>query len=535
MNPILTIRRRLFRVLLIGLCAFGCAIAGSSPPAGVSVEQWDVFELTLKGPASGNPFTEVELFAQFTQGSRTVKAAGFYDGDGVYKIRFMPEAVGEWRYTTTSNRPELSSKTGALTVLKPSKGNHGPVRVRHTFHFAYADGTPYFQLGTTAYSWIHQSDQQESQTLRTLASAPFNKIRMCVFPQDNAVRHLRFFPFPGTPPRTWDTERFNPAFFRHLEQRVGQLRDLGIEADLILFHPYDKIWGFNTLDAASDDRYVKYVIARLASYRNVWWSLANEYDFIIEKKESDWDRIFQVVQAGDPYGHLRSIHNAFRIYNHTQPWVTHASIQNGAAVMDPERAVLYRDVYRKPIVYDEVKYEGNSQRRWGQLSAEEMVLRFWNGLIAGSYVGHSEIFGSAGGAGRGGGGYWLASGGEFRGQSVARLAFLKQIMEAGPSEGFEPIDKWQERRTGGKTGQYYLVYFGRELPEAWPFVLYKTDLADGMKFSVEIIDTWNMTIAPIDGLFEIKKRDDYVFVDKGGRSIALPSRPYMALRIMRQQ
>ena len=31
--------------------------------------------------------------------------------------------------------------------------------------------------------------------------------------------------------------------------------------------------------AAVDDRYLRYVVARLAAYRNVWWSLANEYDF----------------------------------------------------------------------------------------------------------------------------------------------------------------------------------------------------------------------------------------------------------------
>jgi hypothetical protein len=482
----------------------------------------------LNGPAVGNPFTEVELSARFTWEGRSTQAAGFYDGDGVYKIRFMPETEGEWRYVTISNRTELNGKTGTFAVTTPSKRNHGPVRVRNTYHFAYADGTPYFQLGTTAYSWIHRSDAQEEQTLKTLAAAPFNKIRMCVFPQDNAQPHLRFFPFEGRPPRAWDTKRFNPAFFRHLEQRVAQLRDLSIEADLILFHPYDSIWGFNSMDAASDDRYVRYLVARLGAFRNVWWSLSNEYDFNPDKKESDWDRLFQVVQAGDSYGHLRSIHNGYQIYNHTLPWVTHASIQNGAAVLDPERAVLYRDVYRKPIVFDEVKYEGDSTRRWGQLSAQELVLRFWNGLIAGSYVGHSEIFG-----GKPDG--WLAGGGELRGHSVSRLKFLKQVMEAGPPEGIEPIDKWQERRTGGKAGEYYLVYLGAEKPTAWPFVLYKTGLADGMKFTVEVIDTWGITITPVDEVFEIRKRDDYVFAEKDGRSVSLPGQPYMALRIRRQQ
>jgi hypothetical protein len=64
-------------------------------------------------------------------------------------------------------------------------------------------------------------------------------------------------------------------------------------------------------------------------------------------------------------------------------------------------------------------------------------------------------------------------------------------------------------------------------------VLFKTGLQDGMKFRAEVIDTWNMTVTPVDGTFEIVKRDNYTFADKNGRSIALPGRPYMALRIIR--
>src|SRR5690606_13979419 len=152
----------------------------------------------------------------------------------------------------------------------------------------------------------------------------------------------------------WDFTRFNPAFFRHLEKRVSQLCDLGIQADIILFHPYDEgRWGFDRMDPESDDRYLRYVIARLSAYRNVWWSVANEFDFMKEKRPEDWDRYFRIIQEEDPYGRLCSIHNGRLIYDHNKPWVTHASIQNGSAVEDFGRAALYRDVYRKPIVFDE--------------------------------------------------------------------------------------------------------------------------------------------------------------------------------------
>lgn len=519
---------RVFPILSAGLFALVGTCTAMPATAG-TVEQWGVFQIELHGPATGNPFVDVELSAHFTHGETAIEAAGFYDGGGVYRVRFMPAQTGEWRYTTHANRSELDEQTGVFTVTPAAAGNHGPVLVRNTFHFAYADGTPFFELGTTCYSWAHRSDEQEELTLRTLASAPFNKIRMCVFPQNHPVQDQRFFPFEGAPPRAWDTTRLNPAFFRHLEQRIGQLCDLGIEADLILFHPYGGQWGFSSLDSASDDRYVRYLVARLAAYRNVWWSLANEFDLIRDKTDADWDRIFQLIQAHDPYGHLRSIHNCVRLYNNTQPWVTHASIQNGSAVEDPERAVLYRDAYRKPVVFDEVKYEGDSTARWGQLSAQELVHRFWCGTVAGTYVGHSEFFRSPAGTGFS----WLGGGGTLHGDSAPRLAFLRKIMEAGPATGIDPIDKWQDERTAGRPGEYYLIYFGRESPPEWPFALYRDHLRDGLAFAVEIIDTWNMRITPVPGVFTTTKRDAYLFEDTGKRTVPLGGKPYLALRIRR--
>ena len=53
--------------------------------------------------------------------------------------------------------------------------SHGPVRVYNTFHFAYADGTPYYPFGTTCYASIHQGDALEEQTLETLNEAAFQQ------------------------------------------------------------------------------------------------------------------------------------------------------------------------------------------------------------------------------------------------------------------------------------------------------------------------------------------------------------------------
>lgn len=476
-----------------------------------TVEKWDVFEYVLKGPDSGNPFMDVKLSAEFSYLHRVVKVNGFYDGDGTYLIRFMPDTEGRWEFTTLSNVKELNAQTGAFECTAPAADNHGPVRVSNKYHFSYEDGVPFFQVGTTAYVWNHQGSILEKQTMDTLKTAPFNKIRMCIFPKDYDYNRNDppFYPFIGTEKNgayTWDFERFNPAFFQHLEKQMEGLMQLNIEADLILFHPYDR-WGFASMGKETDDFYLGYVAARLSAYRNVWWSMANEYDLMTNKDMADWDRLFKLVQAQDPYQHLRSIHNWRSFYDHRKPWVTHCSIQS----FELNLVDKWRDYYGKPVVIDECRYEGDLNHIWGNLTGEELVRCFWEGTVRGGYVGHGETYLNEDEV------LWWSRGGVLRGKSTDRLAFLRKIMEDGPQEGIEPFEN--QYAIAGVEGKYYLQYFGITQPAflKLEFVSVETE------YEVDVIDTWNMTIERAEGTYT-----------KGDR-IELPGEPYIALRIMKRE
>ncbi len=489
-----------------------------------TVEQWGIYEIVLQGPADGNPFLDVELTATFTCRHRTVEVDGFYDGEGVYRVRFMPDVQGTWQYRTWSNRDDLSGREGSFTCIAPGANNHGPVRVANTYHFAYADRTPYKQIGTTCYVWTHQGDELEEQTLATLRDAPFNKMRMCVFPKHYAFNENEppRYPFPclARGSSSWsgsykvdvqegwrfDFERFEPDFFRHFERRVGDLRALGIEADIILFHPYDR-WGFATMDAATDDRYLRYIVARLAAYRNVWWSMANEFDFMDDKDTADWDRFFRIVQERDPYQHLRSIHNGHVLYDHSKPWVTHQSIQR----WDLEQVRAWREQHRKPVVVDECGYEGDIWQRWGNLSAQEMVHRFWTTTVYGGYAGHGETYLDDHDI------LWWSKGGPLHGDSAPRLAFLRDILERGPSNGLQPIDGVIGMfACSGQEHEYYMLYFGVHQPGRLML-----SLPEGETYSAEVVDTWQMTTTPLE---QQVTRDI---------PVTLPATPYHALILRR--
>ncbi len=312
----------------------------------------------MDGPSDGNP-TRMWSYRRAECGDHILEPEGFYDGDGLYRVRLMPDRQGEWRFTTRSNVAELDGGTGTFTCVAPSAGNHGLVYVQDGRSFAYADGTPHWSVGTTCYAWIHQSEELQEQTLETLRSAPFNKMRMCVFPKHFPYNENEpaLHPYDADADGKRDFSRPNPAFFRHLERRVLDLQRLGIEADIIIFHPYDW-WGYATMSADENRRYVRYLVARLAAFRNVWWSMANEYDFMLKNIPMElWDELFQTVERCDPAGHLRSIHQALHDYDYTKPWVTHASIQK----WDIHQTKAWIRGYGKPVVNDEPEYEGTSR------------------------------------------------------------------------------------------------------------------------------------------------------------------------------
>ena len=291
-----------------------------------------MFEAAFTGPKDGNPFVDVTLDVDFALGARSVPAPGFYDGDGIYRVRFMPDTEGEWTYRTRSSASPLDGLSGTFRCGPPGANNHGPVRVRNRFHFAYADGTPYFPFGTTCYAWTHQPVEMQRQTLATMQASGFNKLRMAVFPKHYIFNENEplYDVYERRNDGDIDFDRPNVVAFRHFETQVAALSDMGIEADVIVFHPYDR-WGYCAMSAEQDERYVRYLVARLGAFRNVWWSLANEYDFLIDVKPvAQWDRFFHIIEENDPARHLKSIHNGEETMNfdHRKPWIDHVCIQN---------------------------------------------------------------------------------------------------------------------------------------------------------------------------------------------------------------
>lgn len=499
------------------------------------VGKWGIQEITLKGPRDGNPFVDHWVKGIFAGRNETVEADGFYDGNGDYRVRFMPSFEGEYRFRVEADFLEEAME-GSFQVKEAEAGNHGPVRVVNTWHFAYEDGTPYYSIGTTCYVWELQDDARIEETLRCLKEARFSKIRFCVFPKhyDYNLGEPRSYPYEGTPMDSsvltkenfgqytgktegnhWDLERFNPEHFRHIERCIEALGKLGIEADIIMMHPYDR-WGFSCMGREQDDRYWNYAVARFSAFHNVWWSLANEYDLMQAKSLADWEHYASILCEKDPYGHLRSVHNCISFYDYSRPWVTHCSIQRTDLYKSAELVTEWRERYRKPVVLDEIAYEGNLQYGWGNLTAEEMLRRFWEGVCRGGYPGHGETYLSPDDV------LWWSHGGRLHGESWKRFGFLLDIMKETPGCGLAPCPReWDEvccvpqQEAGPGVKSYYLCYYSFMRPSFREFYF-----DDETEFEAEVIDTWECTI---------EKKGRF----KGRFRVELPGKQYMAVRLRR--
>lgn len=470
------------------------------------MKQYEMFELTYQAEPPSGSFVDVDLEAVFACGGIAKRVKGFYAGNGEYKIRFLPEKTGRVTWDVA----------GAVTdhgeeECMPADGAHGMVKAVET-HFEYQDGTYFYPFGTTIYALAHQSPELIDTTMGSLSKAPFNKVRHCVFPKHYDYNHNEpeFYPFEKKEDGSWDVDRPCFAYWDHMEEVLGRLAGMGIESDLILFHPYDR-WGFASMGRRENLTYLDYLLRRFSALPYVWWSLANEYDLCFKKTLEEWYEIEEYVHGHDPFGHLLSNHNCILYYDFTRPNITHCCVQTAAM----HNASKWMEKYKKPVVFDECCYEGDIEFAWGNISGFEMVKRFWKGCTQGAYVTHGETFFSEDEI------LWWSRGGALKGESAPRIAYLRELIEGLPSpltpwrenifEDFEQSEQdtaggfwkllssqkpedaadlaWKDEQYGGRCGDdVFLKYLGNQACRIAVIHLPK----DSGQFKVEVIDSWNM-------------------------------------------
>ncbi len=476
------------------------------------------FELQFNGKEPAGSLINSDLTAEFFIGADRKTVKGFYAGNGVYKIRFLPEKAGQYTWKVKG----LFNAQGQENCEESDF--RGITRAVET-HFESANGKTFAPFGTTVYALVHQREDLVDETIESLKNSPFNKVRMCVFPKHYDYNHneppLFAYEFKDGKP---DTSKPVFAFWDMLERRLTQMNDSGIESDLIIFHPYDK-WGFSKLTKEQCFEYLEYLTRRLSAFPNIWWSLANEYELVISYTGL-FPEFAKYIFQNDPYKHLLSNHQIFSPYDFSPSEISHVCLQTS----DITHTAKWIKRYNKPVVYDEIKYEGNIAHDWGNISGRELTDRFWRIYASGAYATHGETFITKENSDDEI--LWWGKGGKLRGESVPRIKFLKELIDslALPlkpvtsgiaiaalmeyetlqktvaeveksgsgntfialfknltQEGYEQISRMSEKSFSQAGDNAFLYYLAESCP-----IIFEVDLPQTGKYSIFVIDTWNM-------------------------------------------
>lgn len=301
--------------------ASGSVPAATEGPA-VEVPRWDFHEFAVRASSrAANPFRDATLVGEFRSPSgKTQVVDGFYDGDQTWRLRFAPGEEGEWTYLLRGEGVDILQR-GKLRCT--AARGHGFIQAHpeNPYAFARADGTPFFPMGDTCYGLFDDSPVTpglRAQYIATRRAQRFNFVRMTTgHSEARAATNSAFWAWGGTAQKP-DLDRLNPVFFQAFDQLMRQLRESGMNVELILLNFYrgpftdTKAW-----TPARERLWLRYVVSRYAAFDNVFlWTVANEYETHPDGKyrldfpgDVEWAKsVARFVKASDPWKHLVTVH-----------------------------------------------------------------------------------------------------------------------------------------------------------------------------------------------------------------------------------
>lgn len=329
------------------------------------VPLYRVFEASLVNERPyANKFVDVELSCVYVAPSgREVAFRGFFDGDGtgggdattgvVWKLRFMPDEPGEWRYRWSWS-DGAGGGEGAFTAVRDGAGK-GILR-------AFRDNPRWFAYNGTEPVWIksyyetgHGSIAQPlewvaANVYQPLIDRGYNHLQvnwllsLCCFDQ-----YYKDGPVPSTRDlalyadgRVTSTMRLD--VWQMMERHLGwlNLRNVGVHMFLGFEGRKNNGPKWESLGDADKDFYVRYVVARLGAFANV-----AGWNFVWEDpghRESHELGLARLIAKYDVFEHLRTYEDEFpREHEYQRREYSFAAIENhGIAAPDRATDILYR-------------------------------------------------------------------------------------------------------------------------------------------------------------------------------------------------
>lgn len=380
------------------------------------VQPWRECEIALRAENDyPNPYTDVEVWAEFTHDGGTVlRRPAFWDGGRTWRIRFAsPLDTGRWSWRTSSapHDPGLAGQSGELLCAPAGPAESGDnLFYRHGFwrmspggrSLVHAHGAPAILVADTAWALPWRATEEQCRVYAADRSAKgFNAVLLMSVqpdmyaegPRDRTADGGFAVGFEDLP--SGHINRLNPDYFQEFDRLLDILLEHGIAPVLQpVFHGY----GWKGLSVAGPvvppeeyARYCRYLVARFGARPALYLVGADGTG-----REPQVAAGGEEVERWDCYGQPTGIH--YRPHTRADvhqgaPWLDFQWCQTGHVGEHlPERvADMWRNLPVKAVANGEPSYEHTGRR--GSAEGWWQGHEAWSNLCAGGTMG--VVYGAA--------------------------------------------------------------------------------------------------------------------------------------------
>ncbi len=440
-------------------------------------------EIAFNGPYSAgkgspNPFL-IEVVMTFTgPGSQIYVVPGFYDGNGsggmdgdVWKVRFTPDAVGTWSYSSSSSEQSLDGHSGSFKVIDdhvcqpyqpgglPNFQCAGRLGYSGDHYLRFSDGTYWLKGGEDdpedfLAPGINVGFSNKYQAIDYLASQGVNSLYMMLTTIGGDGNNV--WPWIGATSIEAQNnhQRFDVAKLAEWESVFSYLESKGIVMHLVL----EDDSGWNGFDR---DLYYRQMVANFGHHNGLIWNISEEYNenYSVSQVQS----FAQLIRELDPYDHPITVHH-FGSLDTWLPFVGDSrfditSFQTDNSSVNTEASAWFNIVENSgrtiPVSFDETGRIGESD----QDLARHII---WSAYMGGSnYELHT---------------FPITSYQDFAAH-MADMTRARQFIESLPFWNMRPMNELLSSGTGyvfAQAGDVYSTY----LPDGGQLAIDLTDAAD---------------------------------------------------------
>ncbi len=356
---------RLF--VFLSLCLPFAGIAADA--ASKKVPRWDRFETSVTNAKTyTDPYRDVSLDATFTRpDGRTVTFWGFHDGDQTWRLRFMPDLPGTWRYEAkfSDGTPGAS---GTFECVASDLPGMIAVHAANPTWFGYrgtGEATTLRALHIGDRFFARNWDDADNSTDGNKRTAFLDWAKQQGYNTLSVASHYQNRRAAGRGDG-WETPALWPLKAEEYRRMEKILDDLA--ARQLIVYPFAGFFGRDSYfphDRTERTLYIRYLTARLAPYWNLLFNVGGPEPRLRNKDYLSTDEINLMgleIAASDPFGHALSLHNQTGDDEFKDAaWLTYGTLQ-GPKTLDRRKlaaGLLKNHHFQKPLLAQETLWSGN--------------------------------------------------------------------------------------------------------------------------------------------------------------------------------